>query len=159
MKKNTITTMKTQKVRAKGKKKITAAKEKLTIGIDLGDINSNYCVLNEAAEVVQRGQVATSKNAMTHRFGKMAACLIVIEVGTHSAWVSRLLASFGHEVIVANPRYVKLIGESGPDIAEADPTPRGRGATRLGQDPRASGNGGSADMDDELRARAGEIWW
>jgi transposase len=113
MKKNTITTMKTQKVRAeRSKVKKIAAKQKLTIGMDLGDINSNYCVLNEAAEVVRRDQVATNKNGMTQRFGKMAACLIVIEVGTHSAWVSRLLASFGHEIIVANPRYVKLIGES-----------------------------------------------
>jgi transposase len=45
-------------------------------------------------------------------FGKMAPCLIVMEVGTHSAWVSRLLASYGHEVIVANARRVKLIGQS-----------------------------------------------
>ena len=30
----------------------------------------------------------------------------------HSAWISRLLRSWGHEVIVANPRRVLLIAES-----------------------------------------------
>jgi transposase len=36
----------------------------------------------------------------------------VLEVGTHSPWVSRLLAQLGHEVIVANARRVRLIGHS-----------------------------------------------
>ena len=33
-------------------------------------------------------------------------------MGTHSPWVNRLLKSFGHEVIVANARQVKLISAS-----------------------------------------------
>ena len=37
---------------------------------------------------------------------------MAIEVGTHSPWVSRLLKSFGHEVIVANARQVQLISDS-----------------------------------------------
>jgi hypothetical protein len=32
-----------------------------------------------------------------------------MEVGTHSPWVSRLLEEAGHEVLVANPRRLKLI--------------------------------------------------
>ena len=35
-----------------------------------------------------------------------------MEVGTHSPWVSRQLAAMGHEVIVANPRKVRLITQS-----------------------------------------------
>jgi len=42
----------------------------------------------------------------------MGRCRIAIEVGTHSPWVSRLLKSLGHEVIVANARQVKLISAS-----------------------------------------------
>jgi len=49
---------------------------------------------------------------MTETFGRIGRARIAIEVGTHSAWVSRLLRSFGHELIVANPRQVKLITES-----------------------------------------------
>ena len=35
-----------------------------------------------------------------------------MEVGTHSPWLSRLLSSLGHEVIVANARQVQLISAS-----------------------------------------------
>jgi transposase len=37
---------------------------------------------------------------------------VVIEVGTHSRWVSLLLKELGHQVTVANPRRVKLISQS-----------------------------------------------
>jgi transposase len=37
---------------------------------------------------------------------------IALEIGTHSPWISRLLSGLGHEVIVANARKVRLIGES-----------------------------------------------
>jgi transposase len=42
----------------------------------------------------------------------MGRARIAIEVGIHSPWVSRLLQSLGHELVVANPRQVKLITES-----------------------------------------------
>jgi transposase len=42
----------------------------------------------------------------------MPPCRIALEVGTHSPWVSRHLKAMGHEVIVANPRKVKLITQS-----------------------------------------------
>src|SRR5437016_13302077 len=37
---------------------------------------------------------------------------IALEIGTHSPWISSLLRELGHEVIVANARKVRLIGES-----------------------------------------------
>src|SRR6202051_695382 len=42
----------------------------------------------------------------------MARCLIASETGCHSRWVSRQLQGFGNDMIVANPRNVRLIGES-----------------------------------------------
>jgi transposase len=45
-------------------------------------------------------------------FAKMVRSRIALEVGTHSPWVSRLLESLGHEVIVANARRVRIISES-----------------------------------------------
>jgi transposase len=42
----------------------------------------------------------------------MPRCRIALETGTHSPWMSRLLGEMGHEVIVANARNVRLIGES-----------------------------------------------
>lgn len=84
----------------------------ITVGIDLGDKTSRYCVLNQEGEVVKESSVATTKKGMAEVFGRMPRSRIALEVGTHSPWVSRLLSSFGHEVIVANPRQLKLITES-----------------------------------------------
>jgi transposase len=85
---------------------------KLTIGLDLGDRWSFYCVLDEAGEVILEQKVATAPEAMEQAFGRMTRSRIALETGTHSPWVSRLLARLGHEVIVAHARNVRLIGES-----------------------------------------------
>jgi transposase len=84
----------------------------LTIGMDLGDKTSRYCGLDEDGEVLLERSVATTKKGLTQVFGALARCRVALEVGTHSPWVSRLLKSFGHEVIVANARQVKLITQS-----------------------------------------------
>lgn len=86
--------------------------EPLIIGMDLGDKTSRYCVLNGDGEVVGEGGVATTRKALTQKFGGMGSCRIAIEVGTHSAWVDRLLRQQGHQVLVANARQVKLISSS-----------------------------------------------
>lgn len=88
------------------------AKQRLTVGLDLGDKSSQYCILEEGGEIVSEGQVATTKVGLDSRFAKMPASRIALEVGTHSAWVSRHLAAMGHEVIVANAHRVKLITQS-----------------------------------------------
>ena len=89
-----------------------AAKQRLTIGLDLGDRSSRYCILDEAGEVVSENSVPTTKGGLDSLFGKMPSSRVALEVGTHSPWVSRQLAGLGHEVIVANPYKVKLITQS-----------------------------------------------
>lgn len=84
----------------------------ITIGIDLGDKTSRCCALDEEGEVLFERSVATTKKGLAQRFGALGKCRVALEVGTHSGWVSRLLKSFGHEVIVANARQVKLISQS-----------------------------------------------
>lgn len=84
----------------------------VTVGMDLGDKTSRYCMLDENGEVWREASVGTAKKAMTQVFATMKPCRVAIEVGTHSPWVSRLLKSFGHEVIVANARQVQLISKS-----------------------------------------------
>jgi transposase len=84
----------------------------ITIGMDLGDQSSRYCVLEESGEVEAEGSVATTKKAMLQKFAGLKRCRIAIEGGTHSPWVSRLLKHLGYEVIVANARQVKLISQS-----------------------------------------------
>jgi len=97
---------------AKSAVKTKRAKQSATIGMDLGDKTCRYCLLSDEGEILREGQVATTKAEMTETFGRIGRARIAIEVGTHSPWVSRLLQSFGHELVVANPRQVKLITES-----------------------------------------------
>jgi len=74
---------------------------KLTIGMDLGDRSSNYCVLDEAGEILLEQRVAMTPEAMKQTFERIPRSLIAMESGTHSPWVSRLLKELGHEVLVA----------------------------------------------------------
>src|SRR5215831_7865804 len=45
--------------------------EQLTIGLDLGDRSSFYCVLNRSGEVILEAKVATKPDAMRKAFEKM----------------------------------------------------------------------------------------
>lgn len=83
-----------------------------TIGLDLSDRTGVYVVLDREGEVSREGKVLLTRQALGKTFGGREPCRIAIEVGTHSPWVSRELAQLGHEVIIANPRQVKLISQS-----------------------------------------------
>lgn len=111
MKKNTIA-KKTREATDRKRLRKLAMKEKLTIGIDLGDRSSRYCMVDEGGDMVSEGAVPTTAPALQALFGKMPASRIALEVGTHSPWVSRLLTAMGHEVVVANAHKVKLITAS-----------------------------------------------
>src|ERR1700739_4369525 len=88
------------------------SRQKLTIGLDLGDLSSWYCVLDERGNLRLEQKVSTTAKAMREVFGGMACSRMALETGVHSPWVSRLLSELGHEVIVAHARNVRLIGES-----------------------------------------------
>ena len=86
--------------------------KKYTVGLDLGDRWSWYCVLDEGGEVVFEHKLSTTAKALREVFGGMPQSRVALETGTHSPWVSRLIKELGHEVIVAQARKVRLIGES-----------------------------------------------
>jgi transposase len=68
--------------------------------------------LNEAGKIVLEHKLATTPEAVKQVFGSMPGCCIAMETGTHSPWVSRLLAALGHEVIVGHAQKVRLITKS-----------------------------------------------
>ena len=76
--------------------------QKLTIGVDLGDRWSFYCVLDEAGKIILEQKLPTTPDAMKQTFSRTPQSRIALETGTHSPWVSRLLTELGHEVIVAH---------------------------------------------------------
>src|ERR1700739_4790238 len=85
---------------------------KLTIGLDLGDRWSFYCVLDEAGKIILEQKVAMTPEAMKQTFERIPRSLIAMETGTHSPWLSRLLKELGHEVLVAHAQKVQLITKS-----------------------------------------------
>jgi len=97
---------------AAAKQSSNFSQQKLTIGLDLGDRSSWYCVLDEAGGVLLEQKLSTTPKAMKEVFGAMPRSRVALETGTHSPWVSRALSELGHEVIVAHARNVRLIGES-----------------------------------------------
>ena len=82
---------------------------RMVVGLDLGDRYTQICVLDEAGEVIEEARVTTTPKALARHFQGTSPARLVLEVGTHSHWVSRLLADLGHEVIVANPRMLRFI--------------------------------------------------
>src|SRR4029078_1271030 len=97
---------------ASGKATKNFPQPKLTIGLDLGDRSSWYCLHDEVGEVLQEQKLSTTPKAMREVFGTLPRCRIGLKTGMHSPWVSRVLSKLRHEVIVAHARTVRLIGES-----------------------------------------------
>lgn len=82
------------------------------MGLDLGDRWSRYGVLARSGEIVKEDRVRTTAAGLEARFAALPLRRMVIEAGGHSPWVSRQLAGYGHEVLVANARKVRLIWET-----------------------------------------------
>ena len=83
-----------------------------TIGLDLGDRRTQMCVLEVSGEIEEEFQIPTTERGLERGLDKRERCRVVLEVGTHSPWVSRWLKGRGFEVIVANPRMLPLITQS-----------------------------------------------
>jgi transposase len=84
----------------------------LMIGIDLGDVWSHYCTLNQVGEVVDRGRFRTTPKAIETWFTDVPQARVAMEAGTHSIWINEQLQELGHEVIVANVRELRAISHS-----------------------------------------------
>src|SRR5215213_5336763 len=83
---------------------------RMTAGLDLGDKYSYLCLIDtDSGEAIEEGRLRTTPEALKRRFASEQPLRIAIEAGTHSPWVSRLLEECGHEVLVANPRKLRLI--------------------------------------------------
>lgn len=80
-----------------------------TVGLDVGDRFTVVRVVNARGAIVERARVRSTPAAITTWFTGRAPCRVALETGTHSPWLSRLLATAGHEVIVGNARQLKLI--------------------------------------------------
>ena len=133
---------------------LSSSKVERTIGIDLGDVWSHYCTLNQDGEVIDRGRFRTTPASVDKWFTDLPRTRIAMEAGTHSIWISEQLQELGHEVLVANVRELRAISHSdrksdrggcgeagticsdGPEAPPPDLSPEHRSAGGTYPDPR-----------------------
>ncbi len=84
----------------------------ITIGLDVSDLFTEACAINDEGEWVESWRMATTQTGISKGLSRYPGTRVVLEVGCHSPWMSRQIQETGFEVIVANPRRVRLIAES-----------------------------------------------
>lgn len=84
----------------------------LTIGLDLGDRKHHVCVLDAKGDVVAEEVITNTRECLERFAERFPRATYVMETGTHSPWVSRLLEARGLRVIVANARKLRAISQS-----------------------------------------------
>lgn len=84
----------------------------ITIGLDVSDRFTEACAIDDEGAWVESWRIRTTKEALATGLDRYAGSRVVLEVGSHSPWMSRQLKDAGFDVIVANPRRVRLIAES-----------------------------------------------
>ncbi len=83
------------------------------MGLDLGDRSSQICRMDrKTGAVLEERRLSTTTASVQRYFSSLPPQLVALESGTHSLWMTRLVKSLGHEVIVANPSQVRAISSS-----------------------------------------------
>jgi len=87
------------------------------LGMDLGDKVHVVVVFDEEGREVRVARVANKAREVEKFFRVYAGAAVVMEAGTHSGWISRLLVGMGHRVLVGNPRKLRVIWDA-PDKSD-----------------------------------------
>lgn len=90
------------------------------IGMDLGDKKNVIVVFDEEGNEVVSTTITNTAQQVQKFFAKHPGAAVVIEAGTHSPWLSRLLSGMGHEVCVGNPRKLRAIWDADDKSDERD---------------------------------------
>jgi transposase len=88
--------------------------------MDLGDKHHVVVVFDEDGRELEAKRFANTSRQVQKFFARYPGAVVVMEAGTHSPWVSRLLASMGHEVWVGNPRKIRAIWDTEDKSDERD---------------------------------------
>jgi len=88
---------------------------KFFIGIDLGDVENQICIIDHHGEILEKTSIQNTVsgiNTFFDRFDAPRQVLVAVETGTHSPWISQLLNARGFRVLVGNARKLRLIWDS-----------------------------------------------
>ena len=81
----------------------------ITVGIDLGDKKHAICVIDATGDTIDARKITNHRESLRRLSKKFPTARMVMEVGSHSPWISRFFSNLGHEVIVANARKLRAI--------------------------------------------------
>lgn len=87
--------------------------EPLFFGLDVGDRTTHLCCLDRQRAVVERQRFPTTPEGVRKVFVDREPARIALEAGSQSPWMSALLRSLGHEVVVADARRVAELTRAG----------------------------------------------
>lgn len=90
------------------------------IGMDLGDKQHVVVVFDETGDEVDVAKITNTSRQVQRYFEGHPGAVVVMEAGTHSAWITRLLESMDHEVHVGNPRKLRAIWDTDDKSDERD---------------------------------------
>lgn len=93
-------------------KQSTANHTGWTVGLDVSDRYIQIYGVDHAGICMMEDRVRTTPTALRRWLEGRPRMRVVLEVGAHSPWVSRVVSLSGHEVLVANARKLRLIYEN-----------------------------------------------
>jgi len=90
--------------------------------MDLGDKKHSACVLGKKGIAIDNCILDNTAESLRSFFSNYKGATVAIEAGTHSPWISRLLSSIGCNVLVGNPRKLRVIWDSDgkTDVRDAE---------------------------------------
>jgi len=85
-------------------------------------ITHEGCIVEAGGQVILRRQITNTKESVKKFFKVYKGVLVVMEAGTHSPWISRLLEALGCEVLVGNARKLRMIwmAKNKSDVRDAE---------------------------------------
>src|SRR5262245_16362633 len=94
----------------------------VTIGLDVSDRFTHGCVLDMRGTCLEEFRVRTTAEGLKQKLRGIPPARVILEAGTHSPWMSRVLCTLGHEVVVAHASRVALIaqGDRKSDRSDAE---------------------------------------
>jgi transposase len=77
--------------------------------LDVSDQYTHAAVIDGHGQLVAEERVRTRTPQMESWLRRLPASVVVLETGPHARWIAPLAERCGHEVVVANPRHLRLI--------------------------------------------------
>lgn len=76
----------------------------IRIGLDVSDKSCRWAGVDLSTGEVREGRMATTPEGVRESFMEAGRCVVVMEAGTHSAWLARRLNELGHRGVVVDAR-------------------------------------------------------